>query len=516
MNTKTINGITWNRFFLQLGLDKDGTLVATGKKNTPLVLEEDGAVNMANATGHSVLEAGEYYLEYNGQRLCVNAETARHIDDYSKVFYYGKDAFAYIVSFQAEVVEQSFVLVMKTAFMMENKKPDKKRVFIGAKSWKQAMGNLVRNCIQDGIAFTYDVACKILPRNGKRVLLMSQTRDRLSENLQVLDNRMKERGMDKEYQISYSITNLLDGGMSPWKWLKTTLAMANKDYIFLDDYTPIFTFVNCDKRTVLTQVWHAGVGFKSCGYSRFGLPNGPHPNKSCHRQYDYAVIGSAGLYEDYREVFGVEKSRFVPSGLPRLDGYLNEDTIQSFRNRFFAEHPEWKGKRIVLFAPTFRGDSQLCAYYDYDQIDFDALYEVCKNDIVLFKMHPFVKEAVPVPEQYKHCMFDYTKYPNINELFYVTDVLISDYSSAIYEFSLFEKPMLFYAYDEDLYAVSRGLYRSLEEFAPGKVCYTFEQLTEALRTNDYALDKLEAFRKHGFDQFDNHNADRVLDTVFKK
>ena len=95
-----------------------------------------------------------------------------------------------------------------------------------------------------------------------------------------------------------------------------------------------------------------------------------------------------------------------------------------------------------MFAPTYRGQNRKTANYPYELIDFEGLYRYAqKNDaVVLFKMHPWVPGDVPIEEKYADRFFSMNTYPNINELFYVTDLLITDYSSSMYEFLLMEKP----------------------------------------------------------------------------
>ena len=94
-------------------------------------------------------------------------------------------------------------------------------------------------------------------------------------------------------------------------------------------------------------------------------------------------------------------------------------------------------------------------------MDFKRLYQFCEkeNAVVIFKMHPYVKQPVPVdPEQSDRLLvLDSKLY--LNDLFYITDLLITDYSSNIYDFSLMRKPMLFFAYDEAVYSTTRGFHR---------------------------------------------------------
>ena len=146
---------------------------------------------------------------------------------------------------------------------------------------------------------------------------------------------------------------------------------------------------------------------------------------------------------------------------------------------------------MVLFAPTYRGKNKKEAYYPYELIDFEKFYELCGTEyVVLFKMHPWVSEPVPLQEGFSDKFIDVNLYLNINDLFYITDLLITDYSSNIFEYSLMKKPMLFFAYDKIQYSFSRGFHRPYEESAPGKVCYSFLELMEAFSKKSFEYEKV--------------------------
>ena len=172
---------------------------------------------------------------------------------------------------------------------------------------------------------------------------------------------------------------------------------------------------------------------------------------------------------------------------------------------------------MILFAPTYRGKNKVDAYYPYELINFEKLYQLCGDEyVVLFKMHPWVNEDIVIEEQYQDKFLDVKCYPNINDLFYIVDLLITDYSSNIFEYSLMRKPMLFFAYDKIQYAFSRGFHRPYEESAPGKVCYTFEEILNAIEQKDFEYEKVEQYIEHHFDYIDSHASDRVIDWILKK
>ena len=345
------------------------------------------------------------------------------------------------------------------------------------------------------------------------VLFLSGQSEVPGGNLTAVRDRMIERGMTGKTGSFMILESYRDRSAGLKNLLNAVYVIALADYIFVDDYEPLLDYLVLDKRTVLTQLWHAGVGFKSSGYSRWGLPGGPAPF-NCHRQYTYGVVGSKAVIPIFSEIWGINDDQVLPLGLPRIDLFLNQkhrlEAVRIIQERY----PVICGRKVILFAPTYRGSGKMDAEYPYEKIDFSALYDLIGDDMaILFRMHPWVKEKVPIPEHMKDRMADAGDYPDINDLFYVTDLLITDYSSNICEFSLMQKPMLFYAFDEKQYASSRGFHRDYVTYAPGKVCHTFNELARAIRENDYEPEKAERCRKEQFDWFDTGASDRVIDRV---
>lgn len=293
--------------------------------------------------------------------------------------------------------------------------------------------------------------------------------------------------------------------------------MAKQDIIFIDDYAPIFNYLHLSDRTTLVQVWHAGEGFKSVGYSRFGQKGSPHPERSAHKAYDYAITGSERLVKVYSEVFGLPEDRILPLGMARLDGFLDENTVKEKREEFYKKYPKLKNKKIILFCPTFRGTGQKSAHYDYSQIDQKKIYDFCGDEYIwAYKMHPFVTEKPDIPAEYKDRIIDLGDYENINDLYYVTEIMITDYSSAYYEFALMSKPVLFYTYDREIYELTRSVHKPVKETAPGKVCDTFEELVQALKNKDYELEKTLQFREDNYKNYDGKAADKIIDKIILK
>lgn len=452
-----------------------------------------------------------------GDFVCyASHEVAYHYDEYSRIFRYGGGKYAYNISFSSLMEEEKYLwFYINTYFMIKNKHWKKRRYVQEALTTKGKFNRMYMYTAIVLMRLFYTFWSHVFPKRGRNVLLMSETKDYLWGNLQFIDKRMHERGLDKQFHISYSFRKAVGSHMSAFSWAKLIFKLAQQDYIFVDDYVPVFGFLNLRKETKLIQVWHAGVGFKSVGYSRFGKRGTPFPAGACHKKYDYVLVGSKELVKVYSEVFGIEEEAFLPVGMPRLDGFLDENTIRDFKTEFYQEYPEFKDEKIILFAPTFRGGGQKSAHYDYSWLDLDRIYEYCEREgyIFLVKMHPFVRSVIEIPEEYQDRIIDFATYPNINDLYYITDILITDYSSNYFEYSLMKRPILFYTPDRELYELSRGVHRSVKECAPGKICDTFDELMDALENKDYEIEKVYRFVEENFSNYDGKASDKAINAI---
>ena len=379
--------------------------------------------------------------------------------------------------------------------------------------WKSLSGTLFNYFLETrrNIRRYYQFICRFQGEKKKKtVLFLTEQSKTLGSNLKCIHDRMLERGLDKDYTIKTWARKVSSGGYSPLNWFKFASLVAKSGIIFIDDHVPPFDWMPL-RDTILIQTWHAGAGFKSSGYARWGQFGGPAP-VSCHRQYTYGLCGSRKIAHFFSEVWGINTERVLNTGMPRMDEYQDASYREKITKTLYEKYPMCKGKKVILFAPTYRGTSNIDAHYPYELIDWKGLDEVCRDEyVVLFKMHPWVIKDIKIPKEYQNKMLDVKKYPNINDLFYITDLLITDYSSNIYEYSLMRRPMLFFAYDEISYSFSRGFHRPYRKAAPGKVCTTFAELLEAIKNRDFEFEKVEEYVDMQFDHFDSGATDRVID-----
>jgi len=527
MNEIIITKIEWERIFLRIYINfSNGKQFGlfNDKKNRfiPIVpvTETCFEINTTCVFDRKFLDNGDWKFGYFKDEVfipsLVSEEVAYQYDTLSRIFRYGKGRqYAYTVDFDVIPNEEDSKLyfVLRSYFVKANTSW-KKRKYIEEGIYTHS---LIKKCIFGlkciVINLIYRFFCLFSRKKGKNILLMSETKPFINGNLLALDNKLKESKLN-EYHITYSFRKTIGNNQSILNWIKVLAKLSKQDYVFIDDFAPIFNYLNLSKKTKLIQLWHAGAGFKAVGYCRFGKDGSPFPNSSVHKKYDFGIVGASELVKVFEEVWSIDKDSILPLGMARLDNYLTDEKREKVTAELYEKYPEFKGKKVILFAPTYRGTGQKNAHYDYDKLDLKRIYDFCKEEYIFaFKMHPFIVDLPPIPEEYKDRIYDLSAYNNINDLYYITEIMITDYSSSYYEFSLMKKPILFYTYDRSFYEISRGVYQSIKESAPGHVCDTFEELMEALENKDYELEKTLKYERDNFNNMDNKASERILNRI---
>lgn len=238
------------------------------------------------------------------------------------------------------------------------------------------------------------------------------------------------------------------------------------------------------------------------------------------RQWDYLISPSPWATPILRSAFRFE-GEVLETGYPRNDIFSSPDReAVAERTRRLLGLPE--GKKVVLYAPTWRDDK----YYTRGKhkldlhLDLRRMYDKLGDDhVLLVRRHPRVVDSVPIVGE--DFVYDVSLYPEIQELFLVTDVLVTDYSSMMFDFANTGRPMLFFTYDLESYRDNlRGFYFDFEETAPGPLLTSSDDVIGALLDIDEVAAKSGDSYRSFVDQFcpldDGQASARVVDRVFGK
>lgn len=354
------------------------------------------------------------------------------------------------------------------------------------------------------------------PGDRINLLFASSSRAELGGNEETIYNRLVERGLIDRFNCSFNFTASINDKRGPVSSLKLTKQLATNDIILIDDYFPFVYRFEYPKRVKFVQVWHACGAFKSLGFERMGKPGAPSINTRVHKCYTHMPVSSPHSALHHAEGFGLPESVFLPIGIPRTDIFFDEAYKKEISEKIYNEYSVLKKRdRIYLYAPTFRGENAKNAYFPMEMVDLERWGSFCKehNAELLIKMHPFVSQSLGIPEQYKDYILDMSSYREVNDILFITDVLITDYSSIIYEFSLLRRPMYFYAFDQRMYESRRDFYEPYADIVPGEICKTFKGLLRALEKDQFDYAVLDAFVKKNFTYTDGKSTDRFIDQI---
>ena len=214
----------------------------------------------------------------------------------------------------------------------------------------------------------------------------------------------------------------------------------------------------------------------------------------------------------FSRVFDIPRENFLVCGLPRNDFLLAATPGYIAKVKEQLHLP--KRKKIILYAPTFREfDRDSRGVVMKPPINLQKWQDVLNDDyVLLFRAHYEVAAVLGLATN-DFCR-DVTNYPKLNDLLLAADILISDYSSVIFDYALLEKPILHYCYDYERYEAKRGVYMDIREHINGSEYE--DSLLELLKNMDWQAEtvRIKLF-KENFSLQDGHAVDAVLDAIEK-
>jgi teichoic acid glycerol-phosphate primase len=169
---------------------------------------------------------------------------------------------------------------------------------------------------------------------------------------------------------------------------------------------------------------------------------------------------------------------------------------------------------VLLYAPTYRENQLLDAEL---KIDLKSMAEQFGEDYVLIlKIHPAVKNKISIPAEVSHFAHDFSSYHHLNELLFVTDILITDYSSIPFEYCLLNRPIIFFLYDLEEYEQERGIWEDFIKFLPGPIAYSSSEISTIISQGDFDYQRIRSFSAKWNEYSNGGSSKNVLDQVRDK
>lgn len=342
--------------------------------------------------------------------------------------------------------------------------------------------------------------------DSRKVLLFSVSRRTLSGNLLYIYNEiMKQPGR-------YDVDVILEDDGTSEDELLRRISVAK--YVVIDDYTKMIYPLTMRPETKLIQVWHSTGAFKRMGFSRMGKEGSTISTSLTHRNYTDVIVSSKAVVKNFEEAFGVDRKHIHPLGVPRTDVFFDEEYIRKKKIEIYGLFPELIEKKLVMFAPTFRGKTRKEAFYPENYFHKEAFVEQLGDEYILgMKLHPFISKKIDVKTEYKDRIIDFSSYREINDLLFVTDILITDYSSVIFEYAFLKKPLVFYIPDLKQYVAERDFFYDFEEYIYGNTAENEAELLNAVLNPTLNMTKLEGFKEKFLEACDGKSSARFVEKV---
>lgn len=359
-------------------------------------------------------------------------------------------------------------------------------------------------------ALIFNISRLLFPLKENRVAFVSMHNENFNDSLGCVYEKIKESGKYETVLITRRDLSFSEPlRLFSFFFLKSRL-LASSKYVFLNDNFMPMGMLNFRKETVITQLWHAEGAFK-----KFGMDI-PQPEKirkneeAGNKKLTYVVCSGEGVRSIYSSAFAIDEERVLPLGAPRADFLFDEKNKQKAKEKLLSLYPEFEGRKVVLYAPTFRDKAE--RNEDILKVfDTKRFASLLGGEYALaVRLHPQIR---PEKSELENAV-DLTDYPDVRELVLFCDILITDYSSICMDFSLLGKKTVFFAYDLDEYIAERDFYFEYEEYVPGETAKTLEECAEKVK-GVFDEERNRRFRDFNFSFLDAESSQRVIDRIMK-
>lgn len=298
--------------------------------------------------------------------------------------------------------------------------------------------------------------------------------------------------------------------------------------LYIDDvFAPVYCVEPRHGQRVV-QLWHTPALLRKAGYAigKRGVVGEIVDRRLVHKNYTDVAASSAKVKNTLASVFNCSEEIIHGWGCAQTDVYFDEKFVNNARHELVKLVPNLTSqigdRKIILYAPTYRGESEKSAYI-HRMLDLLLLKRLLGDKYVfLVKMHPFIKDGANMTADVRELVHDFVfEVPNkvpVDLALCASDVLVTDYSTILFEYSLLHRPMVFYAFDFERYTHHRPLFYDYKSFVPGPIVYDSAQLCEAVLDleTSFDKDKMRHFAHKYMGGCDGKSTDRIIHYTVKK
>lgn len=278
----------------------------------------------------------------------------------------------------------------------------------------------------------YKIFSKLTVAHGHLILFSNKEVSCRYSNLNVLSEELKKKF--GHIRVAYQGRRIL-------YLIINTINVARSKYIYVDESNDIISKLHLQRnRHIIVYIGHGGGSFKKMGWAKARSLGrlSTYEQRRLSRingKYTYVVCSSDRVKRDFSENFNLSLDKVIALGLPRID-LLYKENVEKNREIFFSRYPEASGKKIILYAPTYRNDKD-GRYFP----ELPNKLKGLKNCFLCYRAHPTVQA------KREEGWVDVSAFDQ-NFILSIVDILITDYSSILFDFSYFSRPIIYYNQDK--------------------------------------------------------------------
>lgn len=393
------------------------------------------------------------------------------------------------------------------------------------------MIKLIKKIIGKLIRLVYHITYRFIPCHQKTVLFISFHGRGYSDNPRAIYEYMINQEEYKDYKFIWVIKHhkskdliIPKGKIIEYFSIPYFFYLARSKYWVVNCKLPMY--IAKKKNQIYLQTWH-GTPLKKLAHDidvsddTTFYRSGMTKDQMCKtydedvKKYNYMISPNSFTTKVFQTSFKINRERLIETGYPRNDILSNASNEQILAIKKQYNIPN--DKKVILYAPTWRDNSYVMKGYTFKlEVDFDLWQQYLNDDyIVLFKPHYLIVNDFDID---KYHDFVYFIEPNkdISELYLISDILITDYSSVFFDYAILKKPIYFYMYDLENYRDEiRGFYLDIYKDLPGDIIEDENELLTKINNKEYDYPKLDIFNSIYNNCEDGNASKRVVDIVFK-
>lgn len=343
-------------------------------------------------------------------------------------------------------------------------------------------------------------------KTRKQITLISRQSNNITDDFRLLKEELEKQLPD--YKIVVLCRKMDNKIKYCFHMLTQMYNISRSKIVILDSYCILACMLKHKKNLKVIQIWHALGLIKKAGYAILDLEEGRNKIISyaanMHRNYTHVFTSSKDCINSMSKVFDCDKNIIKSVPLPRIDLLKDKKINDNNKSKIYKKYPSLKKKINVVYAPTFRKNeddmqtiiNEMCEKFDYKKYN------------LIIKLHPLSKIVI----DNKNAIID-KKFSTL-EMLSISDYVISDYSSIIYEAGIMNKKLIFFAFDLDSYKGKRDFFIDYVNEVPGPVCKNANEILEFLNNPDYKKYKdRDMISKYVDLEIDNYSKNMVNEII---